>query len=326
MCIRDRPYLYCMSSSSSDFTNSNDSGVLKSNLICIFSIVFYAMGFPAAEFLLDDWDVISIVAARNTLAFILIFFIWILYEGFQEVRVAKWNKGFWIGAIGFGIGSFFVLLLQSITSPVIAALMVATMPVAAVTLEIFLDGRKMTRWFLFGIVLVLFGGFIASGANLKNDSIGLASFLGITGVGLFAWGSRATVKNLPGMSLLGQVAVTTSGMVGSAVFVYFVSSIFFDITESPSQITYEHIGLILIYACLAIGISQILWIKSVAQLGIGLSSFHLNAAPFYVMLMLFLLGNSWIWHQTLGAVIVISGVIIAQRRTANKKAEFFELP
>ena len=315
-----------MSSSSSDFTNSNDSGVLKSNLICIFSIVFYAMGFPAAEFLLDDWDVISIVAARNTLAFILIFFIWILYEGLQEVRVAKWNKGFWIGAIGFGIGSFFVLLLQSITSPVIAALMVATMPVAAVTLEIFLDGRKMTRWFLFGIVLVLFGGFIASGANLKNDSIGLASFLGITGVGLFAWGSRATVKNLPGMSLLGQVAVTTSGMVGSAVFVYFVSSIFFDITESPSQITYEHIGLILIYACLAIGISQILWIKSVAQLGIGLSSFHLNAAPFYVMLMLFLLGNSWIWHQTLGAVIVISGVIIAQRRTANKKAEFFELP
>ena len=315
-----------MSSSSSDFTNSNDSGVLKSNLICIFSIVFYAMGFPAAEFLLDDWDVISIIAARNTLAFILIFFIWILYEGFQEVRVAKWNKGFWIGAIGFGIGSFFVLLLQSITSPVIAALMVATMPVAAVTLEIFLDGRKMTRWFLFGIVLVLFGGFIASGANLKNDSIGLASFLGITGVGLFAWGSRATVKNLPGMSLLGQVAVTTSGMVGSAVFVYFVSSIFFDITESPSQIRYEHLGLILIYACLAIGISQILWIKSVAQLGIGLSSFHLNAAPFYVMLMLFLLGNSWIWHQTLGAVIVISGVIIAQRRTANKKAEFFELP
>ena len=315
-----------MSSSSSNFTNSNDSEVLKSNFICIFSIVFYAMGFPAAEFLLDDWDVVSIIAARNTFAFILIFFIWILYEGFQEVRVAKWIKGFWIGAIGFGIGSFFVLLLQSITSPVIAALMVATMPVAAVILEIFLDGRKMTRWFLFGIVLVLFGGFIASGANLKNDSIGLASFLGITGVGLFAWGSRATVKNLPGMSLLGQVAVTTSGMVGSAVFVYFISSIFFETTESPSQITYEHLGLLLIYACLAIGISQILWIKSVAKLGIGVSSFHLNAAPFYVMLMLFFLGDSWIWHQTIGAIIVIIGVILAQKKLVNKKTEFFELP
>ena len=284
------------------------------------------MGFPAAEFLLEDWDVVSIVAARNTLAFVLIMFIWIFYEGLQEVRVAKWNKGFWIGAIGFGIGSFFVLLLQSITTPVIAALMVATMPVAAVTLEIFLDGRKITRWFLLGIILVLLGGFVASGANLQNDSIGLASFLGITGVGLFAWGSRATVKNLPGMTLLGQVAVTTSGMVGSAVLVYFISSVFFEITKPLSLITYEHIGLLLIYACLAIAISQILWIKSVDQLGIGLSSFHLNAAPFYVMLMLFLLGSNWIWHQTIGAAIVITGVILAQQRSSKEKAEFFELP
>ncbi|MDA7440930.1 DMT family transporter [Candidatus Pseudothioglobus singularis] len=315
-----------MSISSSDYSNANDSGVLKSNFICVLSIIFYAMGFPAAEYLLDDWDVVSIIAARNTSAFVLIFFIWILYEGFQEVRVAKWIKGFWIGAIGFGIGSFFVLLLQSLTTPVIAALMVATMPVAAVTLEIFLDGRKMTKWFLFGVVLVLIGGFIASGANLKSDNIGFASFLGITGVGLFAWGSRATVKNLPGMSLLGQVAVTTSGMVGSAILVYFISRIFFDISESPSQITYEHLGLLLIYACLAIGISQILWLKSVAHLGIGLSSFHLNAAPFYVMLMLFLLGKNWVWHQALGAVIVIIGVIIAQRKSINNKAEFLELP
>ena len=144
-----------MSISSSDYSNANDSGVLKSNFICVLSIIFYAMGFPAAEYLLDDWDVVSIIAARNLSAFVLIFFIWILYEGFQEVRVAKWIKGFWIGAIGFGIGSFFVLLLQSLTTPVIAALMVATMPVAAVTLEIFLDGRKMTKWFLFGVVLVL---------------------------------------------------------------------------------------------------------------------------------------------------------------------------
>ena len=202
-----------MSISSSDYSNANESGVLKSNFICILSIIFYAMGFPAAEYLLDDWDVVSIIAARNLSAFVLIFFVWIFYEGLQEVKVAKWIKGFWIGAIGFGIGSFFVLLLQSLTSPVIAALMVATMPVAAVTLEIFLDGRKITRWFLLGIILVLLGGFIASGANLKSDSIGFAAFLGITGVGLFAWGSRATVKNLPGMSLLGQVAVLVPGLV-----------------------------------------------------------------------------------------------------------------
>ena len=44
------------------------------------------------------------------------------------------------------------------------------------------------------------------------------------------------------------------------------------------------------------------------------------------MLMLFLLGNNWVWHQALGAVIVIIGVIIAQRKSINNKAEFLELP
>ena len=236
------------------------------------------------------------------------------------------DKGFWIGATGFGIGSFFILILQSLTSPVIAALAVATMPLAAVSLEMFLDGRKMTRWFFFGVVLVLLGGFVASGATFENDGMGFAALIGITGVALFAWSSRATVKNLPGMTTLGQTAVTTSGMAGSTIILYFICSIFLDITETASPITLEHLGLVLIYGWLGLGISQIFWIKSVSKLGIGVASFHLNAAPFYVMLILFILGDSWVWSQAIGAVIVITGVILAQQKSTNKKAEFFELP
>jgi drug/metabolite transporter (DMT)-like permease len=75
-----------------------------------------------------------------------------------------------------------------------------------------------------------------------------------------------------------------------------------------------------------LGISQILWIKAVSQLGIGIASFHLNAVPFYVMLMLFILGDQWIWRQAIGALVVITGVIIAQQKSSKKKAKFFELP
>ena len=315
-----------MSAPSSEVSAIKSSEIIKSNFLCVFSILLFATGFPAAEYLLKDWDVVSIIAARNVFAFILIFFIWVVIEGLREVRAAKWIKGFWIGATGFGVGSFFILTLQSLTSPVIAALTVATMPVAAISLEMFLDGRKMTRWFFFGVVLVLFGGFVASGATFENDGIGFAAFFGITGVVLFAWGSRATVKNLPGMSILGKTAVTTSGMAGTAFIVYFICSIFFEITESESSITLKHLGLLLIYAWIAIGISQIFWIKSVSQLGIGLASFHLNATPFYVMFILFILGDSWVWSQAIGAAIVIIGVILAQQKSAKKQTEFFELP
>ena len=315
-----------MSISTSKESTDNKTTIVKSNFLCVFSILLFATGFPAAEYLLKDWDVVSVITARNVFSFILIFIIWLFIEGIQKVKSAKWLKGFLIGLSGFGIGAFLILMLQSLTTPVIAALAVATMPVFAVSLEMLLDGRKMTLWFFFGVVLVLLGGYIASGASLREDNVGIAALIGIIGVALFAWGSRATVKSLPGMSNLGQTAVTSSGMAGLSIFLYFVCSVFFDLTNATSIITIEHLGLVLIYAWLGLGISQIFWIKAVSQLGIGLASFHLNAVPFYVMFMLFLLGDSWIWHQAFGALIVISGVILAQQKSSKKKAEFFELP
>jgi len=300
-----------MSVNPSEDKVEKDLGVFNSNFICVFAILLFAMGFPAAEYLLDDWDVVSVITARNVSSFILIFFIWLAIEGIQKVRSALWFKGFLIGATGFGIGSFLILILQSLTSPVIAVLACATMPVFAVTLEILFDGRKMTLWFFFGVILVLMGGYIASGATFDNNGIGFAALIGLIGVALFGWASRATVKNLPGMSTLGQTSVTSFGMAGISAVLYLFCYIL-GLTETTSVITINHLGLVLIYGWLGLGISQILWIKSISQLGIGIASFHLNAAPFYVMFVLFLLGDSWIWYQAIGAFIVITGVIIAQ--------------
>ena len=300
-----------MSVNPSEDKVEKDLGVFNSNFICVFAILLFAMGFPAAEYLLDDWDVVSVITARNVSSFILIFFIWLAIEGIQKVRSALWFKGFLIGATGFGIGSFLILILQSLTSPVIAVLACATMPVFAVTLEILFDDRKMTLWFFFGVILVLMGGYIASGATFDNNGIGFAALIGLIGVALFGWASRATVKNLPGMSTLGQTSVTSFGMAGISAVLYLFCYIL-GLTETTSVITINHLGLVLIYGWLGLGISQILWIKGISQLGIGIASFHLNAAPFYVMFVLFLLGDSWIWYQAIGAFIVITGVIIAQ--------------
>jgi drug/metabolite transporter (DMT)-like permease len=315
-----------MSSNLSEHSNKNHTGVLRSNFICVFSILLFAMGFPAAEYLLDEWDVVSVITARNVFSFILILVIWFSLEGIEKVKSAQWTKGFLIGASGFGIGAFLILILQSITTPVIAAIAVATMPVFAVSLEMLFDGRKMTLWFFLGVILVLWGGYIASGASLSEADIGVAILIGFLGVALFAWSSRATVKSLPGMSTLGQTAVTSYGMAGLSLVLYFICSNFLELTNNPSSITLKHLGLVLIYAWLGLGISQILWIKAVSQLGIGIASFHLNAVPFYVMFMLFLLGDNWIWQQAIGALIVITGVILAQQKSPKREADFFELP
>ena len=74
----------------------------------------------------------------------------------------------------------------------------------------------------------------------------------------------------------------------------------------------SNLGLLIIYACLALGISQIFWIKAVDEIGIGIASFHLNATPFYVMIIVYLFGSDWNWMQVLGAAILTVGTLLAQ--------------
>jgi len=305
--------------SHSEVSKHEDSEIIKSNAILIACISIFALGFPAAEFLLDDWDILTIITVRNLFAFALLFVIWIVLEGSTTVKNANWIKGIWIGGIGFGMGSFLLLYLQSVTTPVIAALSTATMPLAAVTLEVILDGRRISRWFLMGIILVLFGGFLATGATLDSVSFGLrlGAVLIFLPAAIFAWGSRATVKNLPEMTSLGQATITTFGMVVFALVLYVICNLFFQFIGPYPEITIRHFGLLLIYAWFGFAISQILWIRGVRGLGIGIASFHLNALPFYVMFFLFLLGESWNWQQAIGAVIVTSGVILSQIKSAK---------
>ena len=61
-------------------------------------------------------------------------------------------------------------------------------------------------------------------------------------------------------------------------------------------------------------LSQVMWIASVGHLGVAVAAFHINVAPFYVMLLMIALGGSWSWPQAIGAAIVAFGVLLSQER------------
>ena len=298
-------------------TFNNQSGAsasfLGGNAACVGAIVLFACGFPAAGVLLETWGPVSLIAARTGLAVLLLLPLWLWFEGWRAVYQAPWLRGLWIGAIGFGIGTLILLVSQSMTNAVTAALVAAMMPVAAVALEVLFDGRRLTANFLAGVVLVLIGGFMATGANLMQGSFGLGAALGVVATFLFAWGSRKTVKSLPMMTSFGQTTLT---LVGTMLFCQAALIVFFAMGWQGTQsAALDSTGwaLLLIYAWGAMAASQAFWIVAVSKLGIGLASFHLNAAPFYVMLILLAMGGSWDWGQALGAGIVVIGVVLAQR-------------
>ena len=84
-------------------------------------------------------------------------------------------------------------------------------------------------------------------------------------------------------------------------------------TLPADPFTAKSLGLLAIYGLGALALSQLLFILAVRRIGVALTSFHMNVAPFYVMLIMVALGGDWSWMQALGAAIVAGGVLLAQR-------------
>lgn len=280
----------------------------------MFAVALFALTFPVAELLLEKWGALTLIAVRNVLGFLILLLAFCYLDGIKQVLAAPWRAGLFIGALGFGVGSTLLLIAQSHTNAVTAALAAALMPLAGVGLEMLFDGRRMTRNFLLGTALVLLGSILAIGFKLSDVTFGIGALLGVVSTIVFAWGSRATVKVLVGISDLTRTVVTTAGM---ALFSFTAFVAFSLLNVGTAQTSFVRLtmvdwGLIVVYAGLALALSQIMWIKGVSRVGIGIASFHLNAAPFYVMLILLALGGGWDWQQASGAALLALGVVLAQ--------------
>ena len=266
---------------------------IRGNIYGATAIILFASGFPAADQLLETWGIISLITLRNFLALLVMVLLIFLLERSVVLRELPWVSGFWIGGMGFGFGSLLLLIAQAMTDATTAALAAAAMPLFAVGLEVTLDGRRLSGRFVLAVAMVLSGGALAAGVIPGTSSIGAGFALGLFASGIFAWGSRKTVKSFPTLSPLVRTTITTSGMFGFMA-VLCLAAIFFEHSWSlVGSLDITHIKLLFIYAFLGLTLSQIFWIKAVEDVGIGIASFHLNAAPFYVMIIVFLLGSEW---------------------------------
>lgn len=296
------------------------STTIRGNAICVMAVALFATGFPAAEELLATWGPLSLIAVRFLLTCALLIPIWIWADGWSRIKTAPWVRGLAIGALGFGSGAVLLLVVQDFTDPVTAVLIAATMPVSAVALEVLFDNRQLTPSFIAGTALVLVGGLMATGADLRQGTYGGGVLFGLLSSVLFAWGSRETVKGLSGMSTFGQCTLTLIGATIFSIVAFALFSIFGWSGTHFAALDPWGWSMLFIYAWGAMALSQVFWIFGVAHLGIGIASFHLNAAPFYVMLILLAMGGTWDWYKASGAAALGLGVILAQRRKLPQPA------
>lgn len=291
--------------------NPKQTSLLTANLICMASMLIWAASLPAADHIIPLLSPEHLSAVRMVPAAIFLILVWALWEGLGPLRRTNWIRGIAVGAL-ISLSAWFMIKGQAIGGAVTAAVISSTMPIVGIALEVAFDGRKITLALILGLVLSILGALLALDSGTDGLSLGWGALFCFAFVLSFTLGSRLTVTRFPKETSLGRTAVTMTGAAITAATVTLVQ------TASGTPLPgFDAWGLtealaLLLYSIGALGVSQLFWLMSIERLGIGLSALHINAAPFYVMLILFALGGSWNWPQAGAAALVALGVLIAQ--------------
>ncbi|WP_170376329.1 DMT family transporter [Ruegeria atlantica] len=294
------------------------TSAVSGNGLAVASMLTWAAGFPAAEVLLQSWPPVALFAARLVLAVAFLVPVWLLIDGPSRVLRARWGHALFVGGT-LGAGMFLIIVAQKLTDPVTVAIIASCAPLFATLLEL-ATGTRRLRWnFAVGLVVSIVGGLIATSA-VAPAQLGLGAGCAILSTGLFCWASMATARDFPDLSQTGRSTITLVGGLIVAAFLFFAAGqAGMDILPS-APIDVQQMGMLVIYALVSLGLSQVLFIASVGKLGVALASFHINIAPFYVMLIMLVLGEEWNWTRALGASIVAVAVVLAQDRRVPRRA------
>ena len=284
---------------------------LSGNALAVASILAWSAGFPAADILLDSWDPLALIAARLAGAVAMLLPVWLILDGPRAVMGARWGRGLFVGGIAFGFGAWLLVIAQSLTDAVTVAIIASACPVAAVIVEMIWEKRRLSAGFVAGLVATVVGGIVATGGG--GVALGLGALVAVASCFLFSWGSFLTVRDFPTLSPIGRTTLTLAGGLLAMGTLVLGADLAGMSVLPETRIDRQQIGLLAIYALAGMALSQVMWIASVGRLGIAVASFHINVAPFYVMLYLLALGGGWDWQAALGAAIVAAGVVLAQR-------------
>ena len=289
------------------------TGSFFANANCFAAMLLWATGFVALEYLLDDWGVLSLSSLRLVVSVVFLVLWWGWTEGWAKVLGAPWRKGVVIGGLGWGVGSVFLLMGQKLSDPVTVTMVVAMMPIAGAATEIVFDNRRLSWRLVVGLVLAVLGGYLATGAQLTQGHFGFGVALCFGAIFLFAWVTRATTRQFETLSRTGQTTVTLCGGMLVTLAWYGISIVAgFGETHIGTIDTGDWLPL-LIFLLPSSGIAQLLWIHGAGKLGILLASFHMNAVPFYVMVILVALSlGQWHWLQVGAVALVALGVLVSQ--------------
>jgi drug/metabolite transporter (DMT)-like permease len=285
---------------------------VSGNLVTVMSMVLWATAFPVTELLLEGWHPLLMVPPRLAFATLGLGLLMLFLGGAGRLRGVPWRDVALLGGLGLGAGTTLLVWGQAYSNPVSVAIIATTMPLVSAVVGLIGGRERVTPAIGLGIACAIAGGILASwppeggSPDFRGGEI-----LVLGSVLLFVWYSRASVDRLAELSDLTKAALT----MGAALVVVTIATaaaVSGGLVEARYEASLASLGLLLWLGCVSNGPSMVLWLFGARQLGVTIASIHLNAVPFYVILIALAAGGSLYPTQVWGACLVALGALLAQ--------------
>jgi len=292
-------------------------------VLVVLSMVFYGISFPATRIALNDYNPVSLITLRLLISSVILMIVNIFVYRRGAIPLKK-DFSLFLLIAAFQPFLYFLLETYGLTSvsAAVSSLIIATIPVFTPLISRFFIREKLTVFNFMGLVLSFTGVILLvafSDSNISEKSFTISGLLLLFGAVLAAVFYTIIVKKLPHTySALTITAVQNS--LGLFLFlpVFFVIDYQDFITVVPGKETIISIVFLSIFAS---SLAFIFLNFGIKKLGPSKANGFVNLVPVVTAVVSFLFFNEqFSLYKIVGMVVILSGVLIAQKKERVRKA------
>ena len=284
----------------------------QGNVMAVLSMLLWSTSFPISEVLLLRWDALSLAVVRlGGGALMLTLMGWGIRNRYSWTNWPV-RSALMIGAVGIGIGTFALNLGLKYSNPVNVSVIVTTIPLFSVMLGVIKHEETLSPRIMIAIGLAICGGVLVSWSSTQTQAGFQGGELLVLGaVILWTWYSRVSVTRLLVIPAYPRTVLT---LLGGALCLIPVALVlegggWFDLNTPWAVSDLPLIGGLCAFG---VGLSMVCWMISAEKIGVTIAALHINALPFYVLLLGLMFGGTLLVSQVTGAVLVAAGAVLAQ--------------
>ncbi|HHY21696.1 MAG TPA: DMT family transporter [Bacilli bacterium] len=286
----------------------------RSKLLIYFSLVlvmfFWGMNVIALKVLVTSFPPIMLTAFRVFIAGVLVTVVVLFKNEIRRLTRREW--GYLLLSSLFGIIGHHIFLTYGLvnTTASNSSIILALLPLTTALLARVLLGEQLSRSRFLGIILGFIGVmFIVLQGELQLGKQALGDFY-IFLCMLFQGLSFITIKNLS--NTLNSRQLTAMMLIIGSIAMFFIS-LFVEASPLQAMMSGTSFAWLLLIgsAVLATAVGQMIYNRSIHQLGASEAAVFINLAPFFGLIgSVVFLGEEISWKQMAGFIFIVIGVIL----------------